>query len=280
VAPSLTNHETPTTKGRPAMTTQITRVTATQIIAGDNDRTTFNTEAINELAASIKTFGLAQPITVRPLENNTFEIVAGERRFRAMQTLGWTTIPAIVRELDDETASAIMLAENTSRVDLDPVEEAKAYGKRVAQGHTAREVAEAAGVSPFRVQRRLALLNLTTEGQNLVTHGNLTLTNALMVSRLDSDRQHLAIVAIAQTPMTAQEIQSLCHRLADDQEAAELFDLGDVMVVENMVADVKKANTVTRKDLLALVTELAATGGELADKARTLLGQDTDEAAA
>jgi hypothetical protein len=135
-------------------------------------------------------------------------------------------------------------------------------------------------VSPFRVQRRLALLNLTTEGQNLVTHGNLTLTNALMVSRLDSDRQHLAIVAIAQTPMTAQEIQSLCHRLADDQEAAELFDLGDVMVVENMVADVKKANTVTRKDLLALVTELAATGGELADKARTLLGQDTDEAAA
>jgi hypothetical protein len=80
--------------------------------------------------------------------------------------------------------------------------------------------------------------------------------------------------------MTAQEIQSLCHRLADDQEAAELFDLGDVMVVENMVADVKKANTVTRKDLLALVTELAATGGELADKARTLLGQDTDEAAA
>ena len=111
--------------------TDLRTVQAALIVRGDNDRKHFDAEALAELAGSIERDGLAQPITVRPVATG-LEIVAGERRFRAMtEVLGWTLIPAIVRELDDRAASAIMLAENLSRVDLDPVAEAEAYASRM-----------------------------------------------------------------------------------------------------------------------------------------------------
>ena len=107
--------------------TEIANIPVSSIAAGNNDRKEFDPVKLEELAASIAAHGLAQPITVRPLSGLIpgFEIVAGERRFRAIsRVLQWDTIPAIVRDLDDEAASAIMLAENTGRADLNPIEEA------------------------------------------------------------------------------------------------------------------------------------------------------------
>ncbi|MCP4644493.1 MAG: ParB/RepB/Spo0J family partition protein, partial [bacterium] len=92
-------------------TARITQVPARHIVAGTNDRQVFNAAELAELAASIDEHGLAQPPTLRPIDDDRFEIVAGERRVRAMRdVLKWSEIPALVRAMDDETASAIMLA--------------------------------------------------------------------------------------------------------------------------------------------------------------------------
>lgn len=111
--------------------TAIVDVPLGQIRAGNNDRTAFEPRALEGLAESIRELGLLQPITVRPcspdLDGTTFEIIAGERRFRASQLLGNPTIPAIIREAlsaDDRAASLAMLVENVQRADLDPIEEA------------------------------------------------------------------------------------------------------------------------------------------------------------
>lgn len=102
-----------------------------QVQPGQNDRTVFRPEELEALAASIQADGLIQPITVRPTPGGRFEIVAGERRYRAIGLLGWETVPAIVRDLTDEQASTIMLLENVHRVDIDPVDEARAYQSRI-----------------------------------------------------------------------------------------------------------------------------------------------------
>lgn len=164
-----------------------------QIEPGPNDRQHFDPTALAELAQSIASHGLAQPITVRPVQDH-FEIVAGERRFRAVQQLGWPTIPALVRELTDEQAAAIMLVENTGRADLTPIEEARAYERRRASfGWSQAHTAEVAGVSLDRVRRRLALLNLFADAQMLVATGQLPLGHAEAVAVLDRDRQRIAL---------------------------------------------------------------------------------------
>src|SRR3990167_1299050 len=107
-------------------------IAARKIDQGANDRTVFNAEALDDLAASIRDNGLAQPITVRPVRRGRYEIVAGERRFRACaHLLGWTSVPCIVRDMDDAQAAAVMLAENVARADLDPADEALAYQSRI-----------------------------------------------------------------------------------------------------------------------------------------------------
>lgn len=104
------------------MTESIQFVPVAQIVPGNNDREEFDAVALRELADSIGQHGLAQPITVRPYGQG-FQIVAGERRWRAVQLLGWETIPALVRPLSDEEASAIMLLENIQRAELNPIAE-------------------------------------------------------------------------------------------------------------------------------------------------------------
>ena len=120
------------------------------IYAADNDRKSFAQSELVSLAESIRDHGLAQPPTVRPV-GSRYEIVAGERRVRAIRdVLGLTSIPVMVRALDDSAAAAIMLAENMHRADLDPIEEASAYAGRMERFEaTVAEVAEVANVPLF-----------------------------------------------------------------------------------------------------------------------------------
>jgi ParB family chromosome partitioning protein len=149
----------------------VTEIPVQQVRPGANDRTSFDEAGISDLAASIEVHGLAQPITVRP-HGDGFEIVAGERRFRAVKHLGRTTVPAIVRDYTDEQASAVMLLENVQRADLDPVDEAHAYQSRIDRfGLTVGQVAEMAGVTAARVCTRLPVLRLFPEAQHLVRVG-------------------------------------------------------------------------------------------------------------
>ena len=109
-------------------------------------RTHMNTEALEELAASIKAQGVVQPIVARPLPTGNYEIIAGERRWRAAQLAGLETVPAVVRQIPDEAAIAIALIENIQRENLNPVEEANAFTRLIDEFHmTHQQVADEIG---------------------------------------------------------------------------------------------------------------------------------------
>lgn len=191
------------------MTQAITTLDMTAIIPGDNgaghqDRTVFDPASLAELAASIHEHGLLQPITVRQIgESDLFQIVAGERRYRACELLGWLEIPAIVADVTADEAAALMLAENTARRDLDAIDEGRAYQVRIDRlGWTVADCARTAGVSEVRVQFRLKLLRLRPDLQDLVRTGNLALGYAQVLAdaNLDANRQLIAIRTLRDNP--------------------------------------------------------------------------------
>lgn len=219
------------------MDTTITQPIALDLIdPGSNDRKAFSPDALSELAASLAEHGLAQPVTLRPRPNGRYQLVCGERRTRAARLLGWTSIPALVRDLDDRATSAIMLAENTARADLSPLEEAAAYAERIAAfGITPAEVATWAGVSTFRVTIRLKLLALIPEAVVLVNSGSLPIGFAARLSDLDNNRQRIALryfadAAASGKPLNQWAWSSLTTKLLADQNAESMFDTGEAFL--------------------------------------------------
>jgi ParB/RepB/Spo0J family partition protein len=206
------------------------------IIPGDNDRQRFDARELAELAESIRTNGLAQPITVRLVGPNRFQIVAGERRFRATRDhLGLNVIEAIVRQYSDREASAVMLAENTARADLDPFDEAEGYAKRLGDGWSVAELAKASGKSADTISRRLRLLNSCDETREGVRLGLLPLWAAALFHGLDGDHQRQALKLWQATPrMIERELVDLVSRLAADQDQGALF----TMTAETWAAEV------------------------------------------
>jgi ParB/RepB/Spo0J family partition protein len=239
--------------------TEVREIRTEDVVAGDNDRKRFDGAALSELADSIRARGLAQPITVRPIlvcsccghrdsdaplvcercENDDlvekFEIVAGERRFRAVsQVLGRDIIAAIVRDdLDDETASAIMLVENTSREDLNPIEEAQAYRARIERyGWSAERVAETAGVSEGLVKRRISLLELVPDVQCLIASCQLPIGHAEAMTALDSNRQRIALRIYNESKggLSIKDFRGIVGQLLEEQSQDSLFDLENFWV--------------------------------------------------
>lgn len=208
-------------------------IDVSSIVPGNNDRKTFKADRLQELANSISEHGLIQPITVRQLDVNVspplYQIVAGERRLRAVELLGWEEIPAHIADLTDEEASAVMLAENVAREDLDPIEEARAYQERIGRfGWSISEIARRAGVSAVRVRFRLKLLSLRTEIQDLIKSNNLPIGYAQILSdaQLDSNFQQIAMRHFNDnTKPTPAWFRRVCGELADKQNQAHLFDL-------------------------------------------------------
>jgi len=211
------------------MVDQISNISLSQIQRGPNDRTVFDSIDLQELIDSIQTYGLIQPITVRPMGEG-YEIVAGERRFRAVQILHWDAIPCILKELNDEDASSIMLLENMARTDLNPMDEARAYHSRQDRfGWTVDRIAQVAGVSVRRVRKTLTLLNLADDIQALVASGQLSISYAIPMTELDPNRQHAAIrflnTAGQISPVT---FKAFIARLVEGQAQDTLFDLADI----------------------------------------------------
>lgn len=131
-------------------------------------RTIFSEEKIEELARTIHTHGVIQPIVIRSIDDR-YEIIAGERRYRAMKSLGWTEVPAIIRELDDKETASIALIENLQREELTPIEEAYAY-KKLLELHalTQEALAQRLGKGQSTVANKLRLLKLPEEIQEAV----------------------------------------------------------------------------------------------------------------
>lgn len=140
-------------------------------------RRTFNPDDLAELASSIEVNGLLQPILVRrSVSGRTYDLVAGERRLRAVKQLGWAEIPALVREVDDRTLLVLALVENLQRQELGPLEEADGYQTlRETFGYTQREIADAVGKSRSAVANMLRLRKLPPSVRRMLVEGNLTM---------------------------------------------------------------------------------------------------------
>lgn len=222
------------------------------ITPGNNDRRHFAAAALQELADSIRANGLAQPPTVVP-KGDGYQLVAGERRWRACQLLGWDTIPAMVRsDLTAEQASAIMLAENTARADLDPVEEGRAYQSRIDAGWSVARLSETAGVSAQRINARTRLLSLREDLQALVRSGDLQVGYAqtLAAAGLDFNRQMIAVQRLqANAAPTVKWFRNECGELANEQ-ASQSFDgfmAGPIMPAAPVEKDVLPPRPRTHK---------------------------------
>ncbi len=145
----------------------------------EQPREVFDEEALQSLADSISRYGLIQPITVRPLDSGYYQIIAGERRWRAARLAGLTEVPVRIMEADDRTTAELALVENLQREDLNPIEEAKGYQLLIEEyGFTQEEAAKSVGKSRPAVANALRLLNLSPEVLHLVETGELSAGHA------------------------------------------------------------------------------------------------------
>lgn len=160
-------------------------------------------EKLQELADSIKAQGIIQPIIVRKVGHDKYEIVAGERRWRAAQLAGLQDVPVIIRELDDRTVMAQTLIENIQREDLNPLEEAEALRRLLDEFEmTHQQVAEAVGKSRVTVTNLLRLMDLHGDVKSLLISRQLDMGHARALLSLDSARQVAAANKIAKEAMT------------------------------------------------------------------------------
>lgn len=155
-------------------------------------RADFNEEGLRELANSIRTKGIVQPIIVRPLEQDSYELVAGERRLRAIKSLGYSEIPAIVRRLEKEDLLEFSLIENLQRQDLNPIEEAKAFLKLIDEfGFTHERVAQVVTKDRATISNTLRLLNLPIRIQEAVSSGRLSMGHARALLSVEDETKRL-----------------------------------------------------------------------------------------
>lgn len=175
-------------------------------------RRIFNEDALGELAASISARGLLQPILVRPAGDNLYEIVAGERRWRAAQKAKLHEVPVIIRELTDETAAEIALIENVQRVDLNPIEEARAYQRLADVYHrTQEEIARAVGKSRSHVANMQRLLGLSGTAIGLLETGEVTAGHAR--AALAAPEPEIVLFAVAKDGLSVRETERFVKHL-------------------------------------------------------------------
>lgn len=171
-------------------------------------------ESLEDLANSIRTQGVIQPIIVRYLTGGKYEIVAGERRFRASKMAGLTEIPAIVRDIPDESAIAIALIENIQREDLNPIEEAMALQRLLNEfSMTHQQVAEAVGKSRATVTNLLRLLMLSEEIKVMLEHGDIEMGHARALLALPEGMQIDAANIIVTKNLSVRETEELVRKM-------------------------------------------------------------------
>ncbi|HEX9625361.1 MAG TPA: ParB/RepB/Spo0J family partition protein [Acidiferrobacterales bacterium] len=176
-------------------------------------RSHMNAEALQELADSIKAQGVVQPIVVRQLAGGSYEIVAGERRWRAAQMAGLDTIPAVVRNIPDEAAIAIALIENIQREDLNPVEEAVALQRLIDEfGMTHQQSAESVGRSRAAVTNLLRLLTLNDDVRQMLEQGKMDMGHARALLALSGHAQSQAARQVVERGLSVRETENLVRR--------------------------------------------------------------------
>ncbi len=218
----------------------VRRVTIGQIIANRaNPRREFDPDQLEELANSVREKGVMQPLLVRPTqEPNQFEIIAGERRWRAAQKAGLHDVPVIVRDVDDKEALELAIIENVQRVDLNPLEEAQGYGQLIDQfSYTQQDLAQVIGKSRSHVANTLRLLRLPQDVRDMLSRGELTAGHARTLITAD-DPAGLAR-RIVDGGLSVREAEALGQRrAAPERKSSVLQDKDpDTLALERRLSD-------------------------------------------
>ena len=194
-------------------------------------RVTFNQEAIEELSNSIKLLGLIQPITVRPLENGRYQIISGERRFRATQLAGLKTIPAYILKTDDQGMIEMAIVENIQREDLDSIEVAMSFKRLIEECNLTQEaMAERVGKKRATVTNYLRLLKLPAEIQLAIKEKKLSMGHAkVLLGVEDVDKQLKLANQVIDKDLSVRQIEQKVQKLNSspakrEKEESELLD--------------------------------------------------------
>jgi ParB family chromosome partitioning protein len=183
----------------------------------------FDDEALNELAISIKELGIIQPITVRQLDNGKYQLITGERRFRASQLAGLKALPAYVRVADDQAMLELALVENIQREDLDAIEVAISYQRLIEECSLTQEnLSERVGKKRSTVTNYLRLLKLPAEIQVGIRNRKLTMGHARALVNVDSSEIQLDIYSqIVEDDLSVRQVEDLVRQLNEPQPEAE-----------------------------------------------------------
>ena len=182
-------------------------------------RRVIDDEALQELAASIRAQGVMQPIVLRSVGENRYEIIAGERRWRATQLAGLDKIPCVIKEVNDEAAVAMSLIENIQREDLNPMEEALALQRLIEEFDlTHQQVAEAVGKSRAAVSNFLRLINLAPEVTQMLVHGDIEMGHARALLSLTNDQQGKLAREIASSGLNVRQAEALVRKLTSGEK--------------------------------------------------------------
>ena len=189
-------------------------------------RISFDEKALNDLAASIKQHGIIQPLIVRKL-GEKYEIIAGERRYKAATMAGLTSVPAVITEVDDQTSAEVALVENVQRKDLTPIEEARSYKNLMEKNNmTQEEVAKKMGLSQSAVANKLRLLNLSEKLQTVVLNEYISERHARSLLVLSTnEEQDKWLDKILTERLTVRQLDNLLKKETDDDEDVPLVNM-------------------------------------------------------
>ncbi len=196
--------------------------------------------ALQTLADSIKTQGIMQPILVREISPDKFEIIAGERRWRASQMAGLQQVPVLVRDIADESALAMALIENIQRENLNPLEEAQGIKRLIDEfSMTHEKAADAVGRSRVAVSNLLRLLSLSSPVQDLLMHNKLDMGHARALIGLDAAQQMMLANKIVQQDLSVREVENLVKNVsADAKPKQQKISMNrDVLALQNTLSE-------------------------------------------
>ncbi|MGP4076363.1 nucleoid occlusion protein [Halobacillus sp. K22] len=180
-------------------------------------RAIFNNEKISELAQTIHTHGMIQPIVLRRIDEENYELIAGERRWRAVQTLGWETIPAIIRDMNDSQTASVALIENLQREELTVIEEATAYAKLIELHELTQEaLAQRLGKSQSTIANKMRLLKLPESVQQAIMDKKITERHArALIGVKDPELQETILTEILEKQLNVKQTEERIAKLSD-----------------------------------------------------------------
>jgi len=235
-------HDTPQAPAGAPSTLSVSRIQAGKY----QPRTRMDDGSLSELAASIKSQGIMQPVLVRPIEGEGsigYEIIAGERRFRAAQLAGLEEIPVLVREVDDQNAAAMALIENIQREDLNPLEEAQGIARLISEfDFTHEQAANAVGRSRSAVSNLLRLVNLASPVQTMLMAGDIDMGHARALLAVDAASQIALANHVIAKRLSVRETEKLVARTLEEQNAPaasarQKEKSGDIVRLEEELSD-------------------------------------------